>query len=72
MKKSEERFVEAQKMAHIGNWERNMATDILYWSEEMYRILGRDPKESAPSYNEFLSYIHPEDREYIVMPLKEL
>ncbi|HET8689688.1 MAG TPA: PAS domain S-box protein, partial [Methanosarcina sp.] len=51
-------------MAHIGNWEWDIATDKAYWSEEMYRIFGRDPQKLAPSYNEYLSYIHPDDRDY--------
>ncbi|AKB29070.1 sensory transduction histidine kinase [Methanosarcina siciliae T4/M] len=58
----ERRLSEAQKIAHIGNWEWDIATDKAYWSEEMNRIFGRGPQESAPLYSEFLSYVHPEDR----------
>jgi len=64
LKESERGFAEAQKMAHIGNWEWDSKADKAYWSEEMYRIFGRDPKKSAPHYNEYLSYIHPDDRDY--------
>jgi PAS domain S-box-containing protein len=64
LKESEKGLAEAQKMAHIGNWEWDIATDKAYWSEEMYRIFGRSPQELAPPYNEYLSYIHPDDREY--------
>ena len=64
LKESEKGLAEAQKMAHIGNWEWDIATDKAYWSEEMYRIFGRDPQKLAPSYNEYLSYIHPDDRDY--------
>jgi PAS domain S-box-containing protein len=52
-------------MAHIGNWEWNIETDKAYWSREMYRIFGRDPEESALLYNEYLSYVHPDDRDYV-------
>jgi len=55
---------EAQRMAHIGNWVWDIATDKAYWSEELYRIFGRNPQELAPSYNEYLNYIHPDDRDY--------
>ncbi len=65
LKESEKGLAEAQKMSHIGNWEWDMATDKTYWSEEMYRIFGRDSHESAPPYNEFLNYIHPDDRDYV-------
>ena len=64
LKESEKGLAEAQKMAHIGNWEWNIATDEAYWSDEMYRIFGRDPQELAPPYNEYLSYVHPDDRDY--------
>ena len=37
---SEIRLNEAQKIAHLGNWEWNTATDELYWSNEVYRIFG--------------------------------
>ena len=66
LKESEERLAEAQKMAHVGNWEWDIATDKVYWSEEMYRIFKRDPQELAPSYNEHICYIHPDDLEYYI------
>jgi PAS domain-containing protein len=59
LKEREESLAEAQKMAHIGSWEWDIAADKAYWSEEMYRIFGRDPQKSAPSLDEYLSYIHP-------------
>src|SRR5664280_2915645 len=62
LKESEERLAEAQRMAHIGNWDWNIVTNDLYWSDEVYRIFGRNPHELAPSYNEYLTYIHPDDR----------
>ena len=71
LKESEKGLAEAQKMAHIGNWEWDIEADKAYWSEEMYRIFGRDPQELAPSYNEFLSYIHPDDRDYVDSALKK-
>ncbi|WP_292391848.1 PAS domain-containing sensor histidine kinase [Methanosarcina sp. UBA5] len=71
LKESETGLAEAQKMAHIGNWDWNIATDKAYWSEEMYRIFGRDSQKLAPPYNEFLNYIHPDDRDYVDSALKK-
>ncbi|HWR24624.1 MAG TPA: PAS domain S-box protein, partial [Methanosarcina sp.] len=62
LKESRESLAEAQRIAHIGNWEWDPATNKAYWSEEMYRIFGLNPQEPAPNFNEFLNYIHPEDR----------
>jgi PAS domain S-box-containing protein len=64
LKESEKGLAEAQRMAHIGNWEWDIATDKAYWSEEMYRIFGRDPQKLAPSLKEYYSYIHPDDLDY--------
>ncbi|MGB9937473.1 MAG: PAS domain S-box protein [Methanobacterium sp.] len=65
LKKSEKRLAEAQKMAHLGNWEWNITTNELYWSDEIYRIFGRQPQEFGATYDAFLSYVHHEDRDYV-------
>ena len=65
LKESEERLAEAQKMAHIGNWVWDIATGKEYWSDELHRIFKLDPQEAAPSYNEYLNYVHPDDRDYV-------
>jgi PAS domain S-box-containing protein len=71
LKESEKGLAEAQRIAHIGNWEWDIAADKAYWSEEMYRIFGRSPQDLAPSFNEFLNYIESEDREYVINALKK-
>ena len=71
LKESETGLAEAQKMAHIGSWEWDITTDKAYWSEEMYRIFGRNSQELAPPYNEFLNYVHPDDRDYVDSALKK-
>jgi PAS domain S-box-containing protein len=62
MKKSEKSLAEAQKIAHLGNWEWNIKTDKINWSEETYHIFGRNPQEFGANYEASLSYIHPDDR----------
>lgn len=64
LKEREESLAEAQNMAHIGNWEWTLWLIKLYWSEEMYRIFKRDPQKLAPSLDEYLNYIHPDDLDY--------
>ncbi len=71
LKESQESLAEAQRIAHIGNWEWDVATDEAQWSDEMYRIFGLNPQEPAPCLNEFLNYIHPEDRDIIDKIIKK-
>ena len=71
LKESEKGLAEAQEMAHIGNWEWDIEADKAYWSEEMYHIFRRDPQELAPPYKEFLSCVHPDDRDYVDSALKK-
>lgn len=56
---------EAQKVAHVGSWERDPATEKVTWSEEVFRIFGLEPTANALSYPEFLLKIHPDDRQYV-------
>ena len=71
LKKSEKSLTEAQEMSHIGNWERNFATNQLYWSDEMYHIFGLKPQEFEVNYSIFLNYVHPDDQYYIDNAIKE-
>jgi PAS domain S-box-containing protein len=70
LKESEKSLAEAQRMAHIGNWDNDLVTGELYWSDEMYRIFGCNPREGI-TYYKFLSYIHPDDRNYVYNSTKE-
>ena len=55
---------EAQRLAKIGSWERDLKNDTSYWSEEKVRILG--PADVGLSdFPTFLSYVHPKDREKV-------
>ena len=59
---SEKRLIEAQRVAHVGSWELDIVTGSLYWSDEIYRIFGFLPQQFGVTYNDFLTYVHAEDR----------
>jgi PAS domain S-box-containing protein len=65
LKEIEKGYAEAQKIAHIGNWDWDLRTGEVYWSDEMYRIFERNPQEQLATYTEFLNYIHPNDRDNV-------
>ncbi len=59
------RLVEAQALARVGSWETDLATMEVIWSEEVYRICGKDPATFKPTHQLFLDLVHPEDRERV-------
>jgi two-component system cell cycle sensor histidine kinase/response regulator CckA len=69
--KSEASLAEAQRIAHLGNWEWHIQTNKLYWSDEIYRIFGQTPKEFWATYDEFLNFVHPGDKEYVKKAVQE-
>ncbi|MBI5889600.1 MAG: PAS domain S-box protein [Nitrosomonadales bacterium] len=62
LRKSEGLLNESQQMAHIGSWELDLVNNILYWTEENYRIFEIDRELFGASYEAFLNTIHPDDR----------
>ena len=59
------KLTEAQRLAHIGNWEWNIVEDKITWSDELYRIFGLVPREFEASFPNYLRYIHPDEREHV-------
>ncbi len=56
-------LTEAQKLTHTGSWGwRVPDRNVMEVSEEFYRIYGFDPAEGAPTLEEYLERVHPEDR----------
>ncbi|HWA46141.1 MAG TPA: PAS domain-containing protein [Hypericibacter adhaerens] len=66
LRESRESLANAQRIAHIGNWDWDIATGRIGWSDEVFRIFGYEAGAFEPSYNAYLQQVHPEDREFIV------
>jgi PAS domain-containing protein len=63
---TEMRYREAQRIAKIGNWEWDLATNTSWWSEELYRILEEDPQRYPATFDNFIAKIHPDDRQVLI------
>lgn len=68
---SETRLAEAQRIAHLGNWNWDIANNTLSWSDEIYRIFGLQPREFGATYEAFLRSVHPDDREPVERAVHE-
>ncbi len=62
LRASETSLATAQRMAQLGNWECEIATGTVRWSDELYRIVGASPQGLVPTYETLLTAIHPADR----------
>ena len=59
------RLTEAQRIARLGNWERNIATGEGWWSDESFRIFGLESSPAAPTLEDILVCIHEDDRDAV-------
>ncbi len=58
-------LTEAQRVANLGSWERDIETGLTYWSDEFFRICGLDPGAVTPSPELASEIIHEEDRKMV-------
>ncbi|HXA17438.1 MAG TPA: PAS domain-containing protein [Thermoanaerobaculia bacterium] len=59
LKRSESQLAEAQRISHVGHWERDIEGGEIICSEETYRIFGLPPQDAIRNLEQL---IHPEDR----------
>ena len=65
LRKTAEGLAKAQMIAHVGNWEWDIKTDQMTWSDEIYRIFGLYPQAFPATYESFLRIVHPDDRSLV-------
>ncbi len=63
LRRSEERLDLAVRGTSDGMWDGEIATGKEYWSPRYVELLGYGPDEVEASYDQFLAFLHPEDRD---------
>ncbi len=61
----ERQLAVAQQITHIGSWEWDVRTNIVSWSDELYRIYGLAPQSCEITFEFFLARLHVDDRERV-------
>ncbi|MEO8111514.1 MAG: PAS domain-containing protein, partial [Ginsengibacter sp.] len=65
IKSGDEKLNDAQHIAHIGSWERDVKTDYMQFSDEMFVIFDIDPLSFDFQFQSIIKFIHPDDIEYM-------
>jgi len=61
LRREQTMLARTEGIAHVGSWEWDVAPDTVTWSDELFRIFQRDPREGAPSFAEHPAFYHPDD-----------
>ncbi len=62
---TQESFKHAEEIANISHWQWNLETNVMKFSDNQYLLLGCEPGEFEPTVENFLLYVHPEDRDIV-------
>ena len=70
LKQSDELFKQAQELSHIGNWSWDLVSGKMLWSDELYRIYGRELGAEI-TFDKVMMLTHPEDQPKIKQNLQD-
>jgi PAS domain S-box-containing protein len=70
--RSEFYLAEGERLARTGSWAFNPSGFFYHWSRELFEIYGLDPAGQAPTLEEYLQLIHPDDRESMAQTIKQM
>lgn len=62
LRKSQASLANAQRIAGVGHWEIRVPTTEMWWSDEVFRLLGHAPQAFTPTFEQFIDAVHPGDR----------
>ena len=66
LRRREAYLAETQRLTHTGTAVADPTGEPLYYSEELFRLLGFDPKQGLPTADQAMQRIHPEDSDKFV------
>src|SRR5579859_593843 len=71
LRESEASLAEAQRIAHLGNWDWDILQNKLRWSHEIFSIFGIREESFGSTHETFMNSVHPDDRELVQKAVDE-
>jgi PAS domain S-box-containing protein len=62
LQETQRKLIEAQRIGRVGNWELDLRSGRLWWSDEVYGLFGITRAQFEPTLNGFEQWVHPGDR----------
>lgn len=72
LRNSRENLALATEAGGIGIWNYDLQRSEAYWNEQLYRLLGLEPRKGPEDGGLFFTFIHPEDRNGALQSLQSL
>ena len=65
LKHSDELYRQAEALARMGNYNIDLTTNQVEWTDQLYRIYDLEPQSEAITLERFFTFVHPQDRDYV-------
>src|SRR5208282_4376150 len=72
LQRSEFYLAEGQRLGQAGSWALSPSGFFEYWSRELFQIYGLDPQKGAPTLEQYLATVHPQDRDFMAETVKRM
>src|ERR1700720_4411095 len=72
LERSEFYLREGERLAHMGSWSLRADGIFDYWSPETFVLFGFDPPEGIPTLPQWLTVLHPDDRNLVAKMLERI
>ncbi|WP_159780685.1 PAS domain-containing protein, partial [Flavobacterium sp. 9AF] len=56
----------AEILSNFGTWEWDLVTQQIKYSDNLYRLLGYEPQSFPSSNDNFINFVHPDDKDLVL------
>jgi PAS domain S-box-containing protein len=72
LRRSEADLAEGQRVARLGSWRFDVASNKVRWSDELYRVFDVEPATFHGNFEDFLNRVLPDDRPRVLQTNAEI